>query len=164
MPPIVGLGTSVRFFAVDTVNLDATQMAWLDRELSGSKADWKIVYHASSALQLGPLRVFLGAAAANARADVRSSIRRDVVFCGPRTSLRANAPQNGVMYFVNGAAGSVRIGRSSRLRRFQAKGYDRDLSFMLVEIAGNTLYFQAINRVGETVDSGKIVKKKSSTS
>ena len=40
-----------------------------------------------------------------------------------------------------------------------AKGYDRDLSFMLIEIAGDSLYFQCISRTGETIDSGRITKK-----
>ena len=54
-------------------------------------------------------------------------------------------------------SGAVRVG-DLRASSYQAKGYDRDLSFMLVEIAGNALYFRAVNRRGEIVDSGKIVK------
>ena len=46
---------------------------------------------------------------------------------------------------------------------YQAQGYDRDLSFMLVEIAGDAMYFRAVNRLGETVDRGKIVRRKSSS-
>jgi len=37
-----------------------------------------------------------------------------------------------------------------------AAGYDQDRSFMLVEIAGDELYFQTISRAGLTVDSGVI--------
>jgi hypothetical protein len=33
-------------------------------------------------------------------------------------------------------------------------GYDTDRDFMLVEIAGDKLYFQAISRTGQVVDSG----------
>ena len=46
---------------------------------------------------------------------------------------------------------------------YEAAGYDRDLSFLLVEILGDTMYFRAVNRVGETVDSGKIVRTKPSS-
>jgi len=41
-----------------------------------------------------------------------------------------------------------------------ARGYDQDLSFMLVAIGGDTMYFQTLNRLGETVDSGHITKKR----
>jgi hypothetical protein len=37
-----------------------------------------------------------------------------------------------------------------------AVGYDRDLSFLAVEISGDDLYFQAVSRTGSTVDSGTI--------
>jgi acid phosphatase len=42
VPPLIG--DRVQFFAADTVNLDAGQLSWLDRELSLSNADWKIVF------------------------------------------------------------------------------------------------------------------------
>ena len=37
-----------------------------------------------------------------------------------------------------------------------AKGFDTDRSYMLVEIAGKTMYFQALSRTGELVDSGSV--------
>jgi hypothetical protein len=37
-----------------------------------------------------------------------------------------------------------------------AKAFDQDHSFMLVEIDGNLLSFQAISRAGAIVDSGTI--------
>jgi len=40
------------------------------------------------------------------------------------------------------------------------KSYDRDLHFMLFEVAGDQMYFQAISRTGETIDSGLIARKK----
>jgi hypothetical protein len=43
-----------------------------------------------------------------------------------------------------------------------AKGFDTDRDFMLVEIAGDQLYFQTISRTGETVDSD-VLKKQSKT-
>jgi len=35
-----------------------------------------------------------------------------------------------------------------------AKGFDGDDHFMIVEIDGDDLHFQAISRTGETIDSG----------
>ena len=41
------------------------------------------------------------------------------------------------------------------------KAYDKDMSFMLLEIAGDEMHFQVITRTGETVDSGVIVNQRS---
>ena len=38
-----------------------------------------------------------------------------------------------------------------------AAGFDSDQSFMLVEVAGKELSFQAISRTGQTVDKGTIL-------
>ena len=37
-----------------------------------------------------------------------------------------------------------------------AKKFDTDYHFIAVEIAGDDLYFQAISRTGETIDSGVV--------
>ena len=42
------------------------------------------------------------------------------------------------------------------------KAYDSDLSFMVIEVAGDQMYFQVISRAGETVDSGVIARPKKS--
>jgi hypothetical protein len=64
-------------------------------------------------------------------------------------------PHNGIYYFVLGNSGELRdhdLKRSADI----AKGFDTDRDFMLMEIAGDQLYFQTISRRGETVDSGVI--------
>lgn len=157
-PPLIG--ERIQFFAVDTVNLDADEVVWVDRQLSETTADWKIVYLHHPLYSSGR---YAASSAAFGRTLEQTFIEHevDVVFAGHEHFYERMQPQSGVMYFVNGAAGSVRTG-DLQPSPYQAKGYDRDLSFMLVEIAGDVLYFQAINRVGETVDSGKIVKRKSS--
>ena len=39
------LGTNtVQFFAIDSVELDSEQIAWLEKELHASNADWKICF------------------------------------------------------------------------------------------------------------------------
>ena len=43
---------------------------------------------------------------------------------------------------------------------FTAAGFDADTHFMLMEISGDTLYFQAISRTGQTVDSGALRQRK----
>ena len=162
VPPVVGdMGNRVRFFAVDTVNLDAEQMVWLDRELSESKADWKIVYMHHPLYSSGRY-AFSSALLRRTLEQTLIEHQVDVVFSGHEHLYERMRPQSGVMYFVSGAAGSVRTG-DLRPSSHQAKGYDGDLSFMLVEIAGNTLYFQAVNRIGERIDEGKLVRRKPSS-
>ena len=40
-----------------------------------------------------------------------------------------------------------------------AKSFDQDMSFMLVEIDGDQMSFQTISRTGATVDSGTIQRQ-----
>jgi hypothetical protein len=62
-------------------------------------------------------------------------------------------PQKGITYIVLGNSGQLRP-HDIRPSRDTAKAFDTDRSFLLVEIAGDQLYFQAIARTGETVDTG----------
>jgi acid phosphatase len=41
--PVIGPGTEVQVFALDSTTLDATQVKWLTRELARSRARWKVV-------------------------------------------------------------------------------------------------------------------------
>ncbi len=158
MPPL--LGDRVQFFSADSVHLDDEQMIWLDRELSASTAEWKIVFSHHPIYSSGR---YSWSSAARRRTLEHVFIEHavDVVFSGHEHLYERMKPQAGVMYFVAGASGSVRQGEL-QATTYQAKGYDRDLTFMLVEIAGNAIYFRAVNRVGETIDRGKIVRTKTS--
>ncbi len=154
LPPVAG--DLVQFFALDSVNLDDGQLIWFDRQLSESKAEWKIVFFHHPIYSSGR---YAGSSAAR-----RSTLERvlvehsvDVVFAGHEHLYERMAPQHGVVHFVAGATGSVRVG-DLRPSSYQVVGYDRDLSFMLLEMVGDALYFRAVTRLGETIDSGKIVK------
>lgn len=154
LPPVIG--DHVQFFALDSVNLDAAQLSWFDRELSESQAEWKIAFFHHPIYSSG--RYAMSSATRRVTLErVLVEHQVDVVFSGHEHLYERMAPQNGVVYFVAGASGSVRTG-DLRPSGYQAYGYDRDLSFMLIEIAGDTLYFKTVNRLGETVDRGKIVR------
>jgi 3',5'-cyclic AMP phosphodiesterase CpdA len=158
LPPLAG--DRVQFFALDSVHLDDDQLSWFDRQLSESKAEWKIVFFHHPIYSSG--RYALSSAARRSTLEhalIEHEV--DVVFAGHEHVYERMAPQSGVMYFVVGASGAVRTG-DLRPSSYQTKGYDGDLSFMLVEIAGDAIYFRALNRVGETVDRGKIVKTRAS--
>ena len=105
----------------------------------------------SPALHVGPLHLGRALAARRARAV-------DVVLSGHEHFYERIHPQHGITYFVSGAAGSLRAG-DIRQSTLTAKGFDTDYSFILMEISGNELYFQALSRTGETVDAGVISRK-----
>ena len=52
-----------------------------------------------------------------------------------------------------------RVFRNSRYPFIDVRADQPDMT-ELVEIAGDTLYFQAISRTGETVDSGQIERRR----
>jgi len=81
-----------------------------------------------------------------------------VVFSGHDHVYERLKPQRGIYYFVAGAAGQLRKG-NLRPSVMTAAAFDQDQSFMLVEIAGAEMSFQAISRTGKTVDSGVIHKE-----
>ncbi len=145
---------NVRFFALDSNYMNPQQLAWLEKELQNAGSDWLICYfhhtiyssaafHGSSTelrLVLEPLFVKYGV---------------QVVFAGHDHVYERVKPQKGIYYFTEGASGSLRKG-NLRKTALTAVGYDQDRSFMLVEVAGDELYFQTISRTGKTVDSGMI--------
>ena len=83
----------------------------------------------------------------------------DVVLSGHDHVYERIKPQKGIYYFVSGAGGKLRTGDVEKDSGITEKSYDRDLHFMLFEVDGNQMYFQAISRTGETIDSGVINRK-----
>ena len=151
-------GAAVRFFVLDSRSLDPKQIAWLRSGLAESGSNWQICYfhhplYTSGRYQAG------GRALRLALEPVLISGGVDVVFTGHEHFYERTEPQNGIVYFVSGAAGSLRRG-DIRPSPFMARGFDEDYHFMLVEIAGDELFFQAISRSGATVDAGVISQKR----
>ena len=145
---------NVRFLALDSDIMDAKQLAWVETTLKNAHEDWKICYfhhplysdggtHGSSVelrVLLEPLFVANGV---------------NVVFSGHDHIYERITPQKGITYFVSGSAGQLRRG-DTRRSAMTAAYFDQDCSFMLVEVAGNELAFQAVSRLGKIVDSGTI--------
>ncbi len=144
----------VQFFALDTVNLDNDQVIWLERELGRSKADWKICFYHHPLYTSGRYRT----AAYRLRSRLEPIFLRygvDVGLSGHEHFYERIVIRGGVQYFTSGAGGALRpndIGPSP----WTAAGFDSDTHFMLMEISGDTLYFQAISRTGQTIDSGAL--------
>jgi 3',5'-cyclic AMP phosphodiesterase CpdA len=148
-------GSGVRFFALDSNYMDKAQLDWLEKELASSASDWKICFfhhppyssarfHGSSMdlrTALEPLFVRYGVS---------------VVFTGHEHVYERVKPQQGITYFVTGAGGSLRKGDLRKGSALTAVGFDQDFQFMLAEIDGDEMHFQAITRTGKTVDSGVV--------
>jgi 3',5'-cyclic AMP phosphodiesterase CpdA len=145
---------NVRFFALDSTRMDAKQLAWLETSLADAREDWRICYFHH------PL--YSNATRHGSSVDLRVALEPifvkhgvDVVFSGHDHVYERLKPQKGIAYFVSGAAGQLRPGNMQPTDQTAAY-FDQDQSFMLVEVAGNDLYFEVLSRTGKTVDSGVI--------
>ncbi len=153
-------GTDVRFFMIDTERLDGTQLEWLDREMGGSDAEWKIAVFHRPIYTSGRY----GFAARGLRRALEPLLVKhgvSVVFSGHEHFYERLKPQQGITYFISGGAGSLRP-RDIRPSDLEDAGFDEDYHFMLVEISGDELYYQAISRTGATVDSGVVRRNETS--
>jgi hypothetical protein len=151
------VGSSVRFFALNSTWLDGAQFAWLGRELDASNSEWKIVLLHHPIYTGGRYRLpAQGHRVALERLFVRHGV--SAVFSGHEHFYQRSTVRQGVQYFVSGAAGSLRRGDARRTPVI-ARSYDADYHFMLVEIAGHALYFQAVTRTGTTIDAGVIRRR-----
>jgi predicted phosphodiesterase len=151
------VGAGVRFFVLDSRALDPSQLAWLQQQLKQSGTDWEICYfhhpiYTSGRYTTGARVLRLALEPILLGGDV------DVVLSGHEHFYERLHPQHGITYFIAGGAGSLRKGDIRRDSPLLARGFDTDFHFVLMEISGDTLYFQAISRKGETVDAGSITR------
>jgi 3',5'-cyclic AMP phosphodiesterase CpdA len=145
---------NARFFALDSNLMDQKQLEWLDAQLKSAREDWKICYFHH------PL--YSNAARHGSAVDLRVLLEPiftrngvNVVFSGHDHVYERVKPQKGIYYFVSGAAGQLRKGNMEPSDQ-TAAAFDRDQSFMAIEIAGAEMFFQSISRTGQIVDSGVI--------
>jgi predicted MPP superfamily phosphohydrolase len=150
---------SVRFFALESTYLDPEQVAWFEKEIQGSNSDWKIPYfhhppyssgdrHGSDTKLrevLEPLFVKYGVS---------------VVFTGHDHFYERVKPQNGIVYFVTGSGGQLRKGNIDKGSGITAAGNDQDQAFLICEINGDQMWFDAISRGEKVFDSGVITRRK----
>ncbi len=145
---------AVAFFALDSNYMDPKQLDWLDQNLKSSQGTWKICFFHhplyNDGRHHGP--------DVDLRTQVLPLFQRygvNAVFSGHEHVYQRMKTENNIYYFVLGNSGQLMThdfnGTGER-----AKGFDTDRSFMIVEIAGDKLYFQTISRTGETIDSGEL--------
>lgn len=159
--PLTRWDTRVRFFAIDSTYLTLQQLRWLEKETTESRAEWKIAFLHHPLYTSGRY----GLASRGIRLALESTLVNggvDVVFTGHEHIYQRMHPQNGILYFISGGAGSLRAG-DARESPFVARSYDRDYHFMLAELTDEGFFFQAINRLGQTVDAGAMLRTPSTT-
>jgi 3',5'-cyclic AMP phosphodiesterase CpdA len=147
----------VSFFALDSTYMDPKQLQWLRDNLQKSNTKWKICYFHHPLFNVGR--------AHGPDQDLRSQLTPifqeydvNVVFSGHEHVYERVKPQGNTYYFVEGSSGKLMRHDLPRSDQIQV-AYDSDRGFMLVEIAGDELYFQAINQEGKTIDSGTLQRR-----
>jgi hypothetical protein len=145
---------TVRFVAIDTVNLDGAQLAWLRGELTVSDTDWEICFYHHPLYTSGRYS-FAAARLRRVLEPIFVQHGVDVGLAGHEHFYERVLPQRGVVYFTSGAAGALRVG-DIRPSSLTVAGFDEDTHFLLMEISGDDLFFQAVSRTGRTVDAGHI--------
>ena len=155
----------IRFFALDSNYMDKKQLDWFESELKSSGSEWKVCFFHhplySSGERHGPsleLRKVLE--------PLMVEYGVDVVFAGHEHFYERIKPQNGIQYFTMGSSAKLRKNGIDARSALTAKGFDDDEAFMVAEIAGDEMSFQAISETGVQVDSGTFrrAEKKESTS
>jgi hypothetical protein len=152
----------VRFFALETTYLEPRQVQWLERELKSATEDWKIAFFHHPMYSSGERH--------GSSLQIREAVEPlflkynvSAVFSGHEHFYERLKPQNGIFYMISGAAGKLRRGNLRDNSQMTAKGFDTDNHFVLMEIDGDELYYQAISRRAATVDSGSFRRRGAET-
>lgn len=148
---------NVAFYALNSNYMDKRQVVWLQNELAKDTSEWKVCFFHHSP--------YSSARKHGSDTQLREVVEPifvkygvDVVLTGHDHVYERIKPQKGIYYFVSGAGGKLRTGDLRVSSTLTDKAFDRDMHFMLFEVAGDQMHFQAISRTGETVDAGVIVR------
>jgi hypothetical protein len=150
----------VRFFALESTYMDPDEVKWIDSELSKSSEKWKIVFFHHPLYSSGKthgsqvkLREVLE--------PIFTKYKVSLVLSGHDHIYERIAPQqSGIQYFVEGSSGQLRDGDIRKGTGLTAFGEDHQQTFMLMEVAGDTLTFNTIGLKGNVIDSGTIQRRK----
>jgi 3',5'-cyclic AMP phosphodiesterase CpdA len=146
--------SSARFFAIDSNYIDDKQIAWLEKELAASGSDWKIMFFHHPLYSSGGTH---GSADAQREKLEPIFLKHgvNVVLSGHEHFYERVKPQKGIAYFTIGSSAKLRRGDLKR-SSLTEKGWDEGYGFVLMEINGNDLYFEALSDTGQVIDSGVV--------
>jgi hypothetical protein len=145
---------NVEFFALDSNDMDSAHLEWLKSSLAASKAAWKICFFHHPLYSDGKRH----GSSEKLRKQIEPLLQQygvQVVLSGHDHIYERIVPQYQIQYFIIGNSGQLRRG-NIKPSALTAKGFDTDLAFMAIEVAGGEFHFQVISRTGATVDSGEI--------
>jgi predicted MPP superfamily phosphohydrolase len=149
----------VRFFALESTYMDPDQLKWLEDELKKSSEKWKIVFFHHPLYSSGMTH--------GSQLKLRATL--EPLFVQYNVSLVLNGhdhtyerikAQSGIQYFVEGSSGQLRAGDLRKNSPLTAFGNDTEQTFILMEIDGDNLTFNTINKGGAIIDSGAITRRK----
>ena len=149
----------VAFYALNSNYMDQKQVKWIEDELSKDDAEWKICFFHHPPYSSGKKHGSDG----QLREVIEPMFIKhgvDVVFTGHEHFYERIKPQNGIHYFISGAGGKLRPG-DVKASTLTEKSFDKDLSFMLIEIVDDQMHFQVISRTGATIDHGVLTTRES---
>ena len=150
---------NVAFYSLNSNYMDKKQLKWLEDELAKETAEWKIVFFHHPPYSSGG-KHGSDTALREVVEPIFLKYGVNAVFAGHEHFYERIKPQKGIYYFISGAGGKLRDGDVKENSPLTAKGFDKDMSFMILEIAGDELHLQVISRTGETVDSGVIANQR----
>ncbi len=147
----------IEFFVLDSNYMDPGQLKWLGDSLQASKAKWKIAYFHHPLYNYGKHH----GADLDLRAQVQPLFDKfgvNVVFSGHEHVYEHLKPVDNIYYFVLGSSGKLMTHDIKSTDQI-VKSFDENQTFMIVEIAGDQLYFQTIARGWQTIDSGSLTRQ-----
>ncbi len=150
---------SVSFYSLNSNYMDAKQLKWLEEKLAADASEWKVAFFHHPPYSSGKKH----GSSSSLREVVEPLFLKygvNVVFAGHEHFYERLKPQKGVYYFISGAGGKLRDGDVRAGSPLTEKAYDSDMSFMLIEVSGDAMHFQCVNRLGEAVDSGVITNQR----
>lgn len=148
----------VAFFALNSNYMNKEQLDWMHREMGTDNSRWKIAFMHHPPYSSGSKH---GSSLAVRKVTEPLFVQHGInaVFTGHDHFYERIKPQQGIYYFVTGAGGKLRRGDVKQRSPLTVSAYDKDLSFMLVEVDKDLMHFQVISRTGETVDSAALVRQ-----
>jgi hypothetical protein len=142
--------------------MDKRQVKWLEEQLAKDTSQWKIAFFHHPPYSSGGKH--------GSDTKLREVIEPiflkygvNVAFAGHEHFYERIKPQKGIYYFISGAGGKLRPGDVKKGSPLTEKAFDKDMSFMLVEVVGDQMHFQVVSRTRETVDAGVLTNPRKKT-
>jgi hypothetical protein len=150
---------NVSFYSLNSNYMDRQQIKWMEEQFAKDTSEWKICFFHHPPYSSGGKH--------GSEVELRKVVEPiflkygvNAVFAGHEHFYERIKPQKGIYYFISGAGGKLREGDVKKGSALTEKSFDKDMSFMLMEIAQGEMHFQVISRTGETVDSGVITNQR----